>query len=140
MPPIETNEKYQLSWLDDEKTLLHFEVYPGWTWDDAAHAMPAINQALATVEHDAYTLFHFHPGGSELPRKHTLSNMKWILSKEMPNEKLIILINAQSFLGVTLNILTEVYKHLSINANKVRHAANLDEALQIVAADKQEQG
>lgn len=131
---IETGEKYALSWLDIEKTILHLDIQKGWTWEDAHTALAAINREIMMVQHDVYSIYQFQPNAAVLPTQLAGSNIKQLLlNTEVDNEAMIILVSAGSFIAQLMSLLSSVYSQLSRNTSKVH---KIEQALELIKPHK----
>lgn len=135
MAVVETHKNYLLEWVDDEKTMLRLIIEPGWTWEIAAIAVASLDREIASVKHGIYSIYQFQPGAGKLP-KFSAPNIRRILSNEMPNERLAILIGTDGYMMSVLTLVERVYGYLASNAGKVRVVNDFDEALQLIEADK----
>jgi len=133
---VEAGDTYRLEWLDEEKTILRMDIQPGSKWDDAYVAIPALDRAIQSVEHDVYSIYQFQPGAGNLP-KFSAPNIKKLLGSVVQNEKLIILVGVDVYFNNILNLLQRIYGYLQANASKIHIIHNFDEALELIEADKE---
>lgn len=131
--PIKTGETYQLSWVDDAQTILQLDIIDGWTWEDAYITAHAINAQISAVEHDVYTIYHFTEEMGIVPRQFAITHIKALLEADVPNEKLVIMIAADSLLARLIETLAGIYRDLAGNASKLRFLRTLEDAYRLIA-------
>jgi hypothetical protein len=132
MNDILQNNTFHLRWHDDEHTVLVLNVKDRWDWDAAYLAIERISQAAASIDHDFYTVFLFEKSSSMLPRDYVIPNTRNLMI-ETPNERLVLLVNANRFLEIIVNM---VAKGLPAIARKIRFVPNLECALQAIEQHK----
>lgn len=133
------NPSYQLSWVDDDKTILQLDIHPGWTWDDGQAVLKHINQQISFVEHDVYMIYNFTYRAKVMTRHFSTRNVKTYLEHDMPNERMVYIIGADSILATLIRTLAGLYSYISENAEKVRFMNSLDETYTHINKTKQAQ-
>ncbi|MEL6526529.1 MAG: hypothetical protein AAFQ07_12560 [Chloroflexota bacterium] len=128
MHVVLNRQTHQLRWLDEEKTILQLDIHPGWTWDDGQKVLEQINPQIGLVEHDVYMVYNFSYKAQILSRNLSLSNLKSYLEKDMPNERQIYIIGADSILATLIRTLAGLYSYITENAGKVRFMDSVEDA------------
>jgi hypothetical protein len=119
---------YRGGWYNDEKTILLFDVYEGWTWDEA-HAIVSQQVAMmAEVEHGVHTIFYLH-GLSGLPRGSALPNVRKLMRIQHPNERMTVFIGVTGFGQALANVVARAYGMQSLVA-KYRFVSTMQQALE----------
>lgn len=125
---VETARNYKVRWLDDTQTILLLQIESRWTWDDAHVALETLDREIRAVDYDVYTIYHFLPGANKIPSDERIANLKKILSNELANERMIVLVGVESILFTFLSMVTGIYGYLNHNASKIRSVSTLEQA------------
>lgn len=123
-------DNYRLAWCDSRQSILQMDVLSAWTWDDAYSAIGKMNEVVATVSHDVYSILHFHNRHLTIPRSGlSIPNIKVLLSKDHPNERLIILVNSNPMIEMLMRTASKIY-FLNTAFAKYRFVPSLDQAFE----------
>jgi hypothetical protein len=135
MKEIARGDNFLLTWHDDERTILLFEVLGAWTWDEAYKGIGKINETIAAVDRDVYTIFSFANHAVTFPKGSALPHIRYLLSQEYENERLVIFIGSHSFIQTFLAIVGKIYGLRQVVA-KYHFVPSLNAALEVIEHDK----
>lgn len=129
MDEILREKNYVLGWNDAEHSILQLAVLSEWTWDEAYRAIGKMNEVVAATSYDIYTVFHFSNRHLTLPRSGlSIPNIRALISKDHPNEKLIFLVNSNPMIEMLMRTASKIY-FLHTAFAKYRFVPSLDQAL-----------
>ena len=121
MPPTTLADNFAIKWHDESQTVVVCEIYSLWTWDDAYHMARAMRDLCQSATHDVSVIIYFHSAASVLPIGSLRTHLRNVVTGELPNVKLAILVGAQVYLST-----------LTFLATKICRASNLLERVRFV--------
>jgi hypothetical protein len=127
MPPTTLADNFAIKWHDESQNVIFCEIYSLWTWDDAYHMARAIRTLCQSVTHEVAVIVYFHPAASVLPIGSLRTHLRNVVTGELPNVQLAILVGAQVYLS-TLTFLAEKVCRASELLARVRFVNTLDAA------------
>ena len=94
----------EAKWINDEKTILEFSYYKGWTWDDYFSALGISHEMVTAQSHTVYALSNFNQTTFPAIRKNALTQWQVAEGRYVPASNLAVVVSFG---------LTPFAKHLS---------------------------
>ena len=135
MEIIIQGENFRVSWYDPEQSILLFEVLGLWKWDQTYEGIGKLNETIAATDSDIYTIYLFSNNVVALPKGSALPHIRYLMSQEYANERLIIFVGAHSILEPFLGVVGQIYGLRKIVA-KYHFVRSLDAALSKIEDDR----
>ena len=124
----------KISWYDEEKTIILQEFPVEWTWDEFYEIVRQSVEMEKSVPHTVYSI-GTNPPNAKTPPGNALNNFRSALLMHPPNMRWYII--------ATGNLLTRILGLTILRAGifgeKLRVVGSLEDALRIVAQDKERQ-
>lgn len=127
--------RHQVSWYDEEKTIVVVKAAPYWTWKEAMEVLDAVYQLQETVNHGVYVIYDLRESG--LIPHGSIANIKQLLTvKEHTNDRLVFFVSNNRLFQMMLDAAQKVYK-----ARKVPlvyyFIKDINEAFPLINTDKE---
>ena len=117
----------QLSWDNDEKTIIRFDYGKGWTWDDFSEAGKLVQKMRAEVNHPVHIIANFEDGA--FPPLGALGKFR-TAQENVPGDAVVVVVGGGMFITALVSSFSRVYKALSKN---LMVADSLDKAREKIA-------
>jgi hypothetical protein len=127
----ETAMSVNVSWYDDEHTIILQEFPLTWTWDEFFDAVKSTVELEKTVDHPVYVMGTNPPSG-KMPSGNVLAQFNAAIKMHEPNMQLYIMATNNSFTA----LMGRVFVQTTSMRDKVRMVATLDDGLRLIAEDK----
>lgn len=114
-------------WLNDEKTMLQYDISGSWTWDDL---YPKYYEALEmerSVSHFVDIVIDLRESKSIPPN--VLTHIKNITDKQPENVGLTVIVSDNRFIKMLMDMGVKAYSKIG---QYFRVATTLDEAMQLI--------
>lgn len=101
-----------ISWDNDEKTIIRFDYRKGWTWDDFSEAGKIVQKMRAEVKHPAHIIANFENGA--FPPLGALGKFR-SAQENVPTDAVVVVVGGGAFITALVSSFSRVYKALSKN-------------------------
>ena len=112
----------QVSWDNDEKTIIRFDYSQGWTWEDFAEAGRLVEKMRAEVKHTVHTIANFEDGA--FPPMGAMGKFR-TAQENMPEDSVVVVVGGGMFITALVSSFSRVYQKLS---KRLIMADSLDDA------------
>ena len=119
----------ELSWDNDEKTIILGKFHKGWTVNDLIDVMKETHNLVESVEHNVYIMFDLLDAGN-VPSG-GISNFRSIATKLHPRIKMIIDVSDSMLVEALTNVFKSIYKE----GSRVYVVKTFDEAYKLIESD-----
>ena len=117
----------QVSWDNDEKTIIRFDYGKGWTWDDFSEANEIVQKMYAEVKHPVHIIANFEDGA--FPPLGALEKFREA-QEDMPDDAVVVVVGGSMFITTLVSTFSRIYKALS---KTLMVADSLDNAREKIA-------
>ena len=124
--------KINVTWDNEEKTVVRYDYGKGWTWNDFWAASETSNQMLATVDHTVDFLTSFVDGTP--PSLGAFGQFKRAQDTFPENGGVVIIVGGGALISGLVTTFSKVYRKFSDN---LLVAKTVDEARVILAERRQ---
>lgn len=132
------SSNFVLDWYDDTQTILYMKITDRWTWSDAIRGINRINETISATERDIYTIYHFAERVSMVPQGSAFTNLRSLVTVDLPNERLLFFVGINPLLRKFIDIVGGVYG-LRSALEKYRFPGSLEAALNTISEHKAQQ-
>jgi hypothetical protein len=101
--------KCHLRWGNEDKTILVFELRPGWDWADFYAVHPTYVAMLDSVEHQVHLIYLPDAGADVLPANAIYHMRHMMMSMTHPREGQSVLVTESALLQSILKIMKRMY-------------------------------
>lgn len=126
-----------IDWLDAEQTMLCATGEGRWTWDEFHEGVQEIVKRIKSVPHRVDLIYN-HTPNSRPPSGSPMPHYKYALQVMPPNAGMHVIVSINLVSRTLLNVFLKVYGK-SKDA-KFALVGSLDEAKQVIAAEREAQG
>jgi hypothetical protein len=113
----------EVIWDNDEKTILRWDFYPGWTWNDVPAAAKQTQEHLAGIEHEVSIIYNSNK--TAIPMDNALQNLRFLMQREPTYRGMTVIANTSGFGIQLVQIIMKVFRVREgklIFAESVEHA------------------
>ncbi len=121
---------YEISWHNDEKTIILEQVTGQWKWEDIYEMIQRQFAMMDTIEHKAHVILIAPEGYIPVPAD-ALFHLQKIIGVVHRNEGLKILVGAPRLIETLFSMIGRVYKLRDLLADYA-FAGSMEEALTII--------
>jgi hypothetical protein len=123
-----------ITWYDDAKTIIQHDFPVEWTWDEFYEAIRQSVEMEKTVTHDVYVL-SVNPPNVKIPAGNAIQHFQKSFGMHRPHVRFVVVpIN-----NMLVALFGRSLIRLGLVTKKVRVVHTIEEALGLIAADKEEQ-
>lgn len=124
----------EVSWDNGPHTIIRYDFFEQWTWEEMEAALIEANQMMATVPHTVDIIIDMSQGW-RLPRGNLLVRGKRIMVTMPPdNMGLTVVTGGSAFAETIASALVRVYRRLG---EKILFTSSLDDARRLIAERRQ---
>ncbi|MEP7291173.1 MAG: hypothetical protein ABI835_05290 [Chloroflexota bacterium] len=120
------------TWADEAKTIVHFTLYPGWTWEGYYAVNNDVADMMRSVDHPVYFMLD-HTRTSVVPVG-VFMHARNLFGAYPANCSLIVIVTPNIFVQRLVSIFQSTYK--SGLGRRVKPAKSVEDAYQTIAKDK----
>jgi hypothetical protein len=124
----------KVTWYDGAKTIIRHDFPVEWTWDEFYEAIRQSVEMEKTVTHDVYVL-SVNPPNVKIPAGNAIGHFQKSFDMHRPHVRFVVV--------PTNNMLVLLFGRtlirLGVVTKKVLMVQTIEEALGLIAADKEEQ-
>ena len=124
-----------VSWYDEEQTIILQEFPMNWTWEDFFEAVGRTVELEKTVSHPVYIL-GTNPKNGQMPKGNSLAQFNAALKMHPPHMRYYILATNNTFVALMGRVLLQT----SGLREKTRLVNTVDDGLRLIADDKVKSG
>ncbi len=113
----------EVSWDNDEKTIIQFAYAENWTWEDFHSATKISNQMISSVEQTVDVIADF--SNSTSPPMGALGKFRSAMETSPENQGFVVIVGGGFFVSALVSSFSRVYKALE---EQLMMADTLEEA------------
>lgn len=121
----------KVTWLDEQKTIVHQQYPKKWTWDDF-YGMRDVVKAMIESRHETIHIISDFREYSHLPRGNIMMHSRNVLNSYPDNWGLLIVVTNYSLIAAMVNLFLRVFP-APFNT-KVRLAGSIEQAQEMIVA------
>jgi hypothetical protein len=121
--------KAVVSWDNEARTALRFDVQAGCEWSDFWEAVHEAYRLMGGVDHQVDLIIHPAPGAA--PPVRALANFKMAQDSHPANQGMLAIVGAGMYAEVLVNTFARIYKRLG---EEIVFVSSLDKARAALAA------
>ena len=120
----------KVTWMNDEKTIVHQHYPQKWTWDDFYGMRDVVKAMIESRPETVHIISDFREH-SHLPRGNIMMHSRNVLNSYPDNWGLLIVVSNYSLIAAMVNLFLRVFP-APFN-NKVRLAGSMEQAQEMIA-------
>ena len=112
----------QVSWDNEDQTIIRYDYRPGWTWEDFYEADKISGEMIAGAVETVHLIAHFADGA--FPPMGALGRFK-TAQESLPAETVVVVVGGGMFVNTLVSTFSRIYRAISKN---LMVAGSLEEA------------
>lgn len=125
-----------VTWDDEAKTILRYDVRGSWTWDDLLRGREEVFKIMDAAEaNPIYAIIHFADGKISLPQG-GMEPFKQLVTRSHPKAGLTVVVGANWMMKTIAGTFRSAYTQITKKSVEFDYADTLEEARKIIAKEK----
>ncbi|GAB4509177.1 MAG: hypothetical protein OHK0046_03660 [Anaerolineae bacterium] len=121
----------RVNWANERHSVIYFEIYEGWNWDEFNGGVDKICVLLKNVRRQVDLIFIYYDESSEWP-PNAIINLRRYAERDVEQIRFIMLVSGNEIVESVYHLLRRTHSRLTIHA-KVQLATTLEEAHGLIA-------